>query len=65
MYERLPPNEQPRAPIWVNSAARACQSGRHDTRQTATAPGIIAPYSWPDFPQIVPQPGDSDGAVAR
>src|SRR5262245_1365619 len=67
MYEMLPPNDQPTAPKKPNKAVRDHQSGRGERSAAvmlASAPGIIAPYSWPKFPRM-PHPTDREREVAR
>src|SRR6266496_6847496 len=63
----LPPKDQPSAPKKAKKAARRCQSLRPDSSaaaRLASAPGIIAPYSWPKLPRI-PQPMESERPTQR
>src|SRR6185312_6243618 len=65
IYEILPPNDQPSAPKKAKKGIRRCQSSRPDNRTAAiaaSAPGTIAPNSWPKFPRM-PQPIDRERAV--
>ena len=57
-YDIEPPNDHPMAPANPTSATRSRRNGHGKAMHSASAdsaPGIIAPYSWPKLPRM-PQP---------